>query len=178
MQSRQAETPAGRAWTESQEQAITVRGKDILVSAAAGAGKTSVLVERIVRRLLDPERPVDIDRLLVVTFTESAAQEMKERVRARLEAAALDGDERAAGQLALLGKAAISTLHSFSLDLVRRYAYLLGVDPRFRFSSTRKRQTSSSSRPWRSSSKRCTKAGTRRSVRWLTTTPGGGTTGT
>src|SRR5690606_38426943 len=65
MQSRQAETPAGRAWTESQEQAITVRGKDILVSAAAGAGKTSVLVERIVRRLLDPERPVDIDRLLV-----------------------------------------------------------------------------------------------------------------
>jgi len=132
MQSRQAETPAGRAWTESQEQAITVRGKDILVSAAAGAGKTSVLVERIVRRLLDPERPVDIDRLLVVTFTESAAQEMKERVRARLEAAALDGDERAAGQLALLGKAAISTLHSFSLDLVRRYAYLLGVDPRFR----------------------------------------------
>jgi len=130
---RLVETGAStRVWTVSQEQAIETRCKDILVSAAAGSGKTSVLVERIARRLLDPVQPVDIDRLLVVTFTESAAQEMRERIRIKLESAAQSGDGRAAAQLAILGKAAISTLHSFCLDLLRRHYYLLGVDPRFR----------------------------------------------
>lgn len=131
MTGAQGEVMAPR-WTPSQEQAIRVREKDILVSAAAGSGKTSVLVERIIRRLLDPEDPVDIDRMLVVTFTESAAGEMRERIRLALERAADAGDQRAGRQLALLGKAAISTLHGFCLQLIRRHFYLLGIDPRFR----------------------------------------------
>ena len=67
-------------WTREQEQAIRLRDRNILVSAAAGSGKTAVLVERILSRITDPEHPVDIDRLLVVTFTRAAAGEMKERI--------------------------------------------------------------------------------------------------
>ncbi|HEY8488421.1 MAG TPA: UvrD-helicase domain-containing protein, partial [Thermaerobacter sp.] len=121
---------AGRRWTPAQQQAIRMRGT-ILVSAAAGAGKTSVLVERIIRRLLDPREPVEIDRLLVVTFTEAAAAEMKERIRNRLEEALAERpqDARLRRQLALLGRASISTLHSFCLRLARQYFYRLGLDP-------------------------------------------------
>ena len=125
-------TDRAARWTPSQERAIAVRGKDVLVSAAAGSGKTSVLVERILRRLLDPDDPVDVDRLLVVTFTEAAASEMRERLHLALSQAADAGNPRAKGQLLLLGKASISTLHSFCLQLVRRHAYLVDIDPRFR----------------------------------------------
>ena len=78
-------------WTAEQEQAITARGADVLVAAAAGSGKTAVLVERIIRRLIDQRDPLDVDQLLVVTFTEADATEMRDRIGAALQAA-LAGD--------------------------------------------------------------------------------------
>ena len=71
---------ADRKWTNEQESVITLRDRDILVSAAAGSGKTAVLIERILARITDADAPVDIDRILVVTFTRAAAREMKERL--------------------------------------------------------------------------------------------------
>ena len=68
-------------WTKSQKKVIDLRKRNILVSAAAGSGKTAVLVERIITMLTDDKEPVDVDRLLIVTFTEAAAAEMKERIR-------------------------------------------------------------------------------------------------
>ena len=73
------------SWTTEQQQVIDLRDRNILVSAAAGSGKSAVLVERILKRLTDPVRPVDVDHLLVVTFTKAAAAEMKERIRESLE---------------------------------------------------------------------------------------------
>lgn len=127
-------------WTDEQEAAITRKDCNLLVSAAAGAGKTAVLVERIIRRLLDAEHPVDVDQLLVVTFTNAAAREMKERVDAALTRRCRENpaDKRLQKQLLLLGKAHISTLHSFCLELIRRNYYLLqlpegfSLDPHFR----------------------------------------------
>ena len=75
----------GISWTESQERVINARKRNLLVSAAAGSGKTAVLVERIVRMITEGERPLDIDRLLVMTFTNAAAAEMRERVAAAVE---------------------------------------------------------------------------------------------
>lgn len=124
-----------RRWTKSQKRAITERGGDILVSAAAGSGKTSVLVERVIQRLLDPGQPIDLDRLLVVTFTEAAAGEMKERIRRALMEIASAGQKEsllAERQLRLMGGAAISTLHAFCLQLMRRYFFVIDLDPRFR----------------------------------------------
>ncbi|WP_138419745.1 helicase-exonuclease AddAB subunit AddA [Aquibacillus sediminis] len=121
-------------WTKEQEQAIYTSGSDILVAAAAGSGKTAVLVERIIQKLLNRDNPVDIDSLLVVTFTNAAAQEMRNRVGQALEAAleANPSSTHLKKQLSLLQRASISTLHSFCMDLVRRYAYLLDIDPGFR----------------------------------------------
>ena len=73
-----------RNWTESQRWAISARNGSLLVSAAAGSGKTAVLVQRVIERLTDPERPCDADRLLIVTFTNAAAAEMKERISAAI----------------------------------------------------------------------------------------------
>ena len=73
-------------WTTEQQKVIDLRDRDILVSAAAGSGKTAVLVERIIQRITDKKHPVDIDRLLVVTFTKAAAAEMRERIGAAIEA--------------------------------------------------------------------------------------------
>ena len=70
----------GMKWTEEQRKVITLRDRNILVSAAAGSGKTAVLVQRILSKIMDPKRPVDIDRLLIMTFTRAAAGEMKERI--------------------------------------------------------------------------------------------------
>ena len=75
----------GVKWTEEQQKVISLRNRNILVSAAAGSGKTAVLVERIIRRLTDEKDPADVDRLLIVTFTEAAAAEMKERIGAAIE---------------------------------------------------------------------------------------------
>ncbi|SHG74068.1 helicase-exonuclease AddAB subunit AddA [Ornithinibacillus halophilus] len=121
-------------WTKEQEEAIYTEGSDILVAAAAGSGKTAVLVERIIQKLLKKDNPVDIDSLLVVTFTNKAAQEMRTRVGIALEKA-LEKDPTSnhlKKQLSLLQRASISTLHSFCLDLVKQYAYLLDIDPSFR----------------------------------------------
>ncbi len=71
----------GVKWTEEQEKVIRLRNRNILVSAAAGSGKTAVLVERIITMLTKDDPPMDVDRLLIVTFTEAAASEMKERIR-------------------------------------------------------------------------------------------------
>ena len=74
-------------WTKEQRQVIELRDRNILVSAAAGSGKTAVLVERIIKRITDEQHPVDVDRLLVVTFTNAAASEMRERIGDAIEAA-------------------------------------------------------------------------------------------
>jgi ATP-dependent helicase/nuclease subunit A len=118
-------------FTPRQRDAIVARGGDLLVSAAAGSGKTSVLVERVIQRLLDRERPTAVDRVLVVTFTEAAAAEMRSRISKRLEQVLLDHpDDRAVReQLALLPRASISTIHSFCLRLVREHFHHLGLDP-------------------------------------------------
>ncbi len=121
-------------WTKEQEEAIYAAGSDILVAAAAGSGKTAVLVERIIQKLLNKEKPVDIDSLLVVTFTNAAAQEMRNRVGAALEEALQEnpGSLHLKKQLSLLQRASISTLHSFCMDVVRQHAYMLDIDPGFR----------------------------------------------
>jgi len=121
-------------WTDEQWQAITQRGSNLLVAAAAGSGKTSVLVERIIRRITDADDPVGVDRLLVVTFTNAAAAEMRHRIGDALRKA-LKADPHSAHlrrQLALLQRATITTLHSFCLGLLRQYYYLVDLDPDFR----------------------------------------------
>ncbi|SDJ87917.1 helicase-exonuclease AddAB subunit AddA [Sediminibacillus albus] len=125
-------------WTKEQEQAIYAGGSDILVAAAAGSGKTAVLVERIIQKLLNKEQPIDIDSLLVVTFTNAAAQEMRNRVGTALEAALEENpsSRHLKKQLSLLQRASISTLHSFCMDIVRQHAYLLDIDPGFRLADT------------------------------------------
>lgn len=121
-------------WTTEQLRAITARDSNLLVAAGAGAGKTAVLVERIILRLTDSVAPLDVDELLVVTFTNAAAAEMRERVEAAIAAqvALQPDDNRLARQLALLGRASIATLHSFCLDLLRQHFYRLDLDPAFR----------------------------------------------
>lgn len=121
-------------WTKEQEEAIYTSGSDILVAAAAGSGKTAVLVERIIQKLLAEHNPKNIDSLLVVTFTNAAAQEMRNRVGAALEQAlaANPSSIHLKKQLSLLQRASISTLHSFCLDIVKKNAYILDIDPSFR----------------------------------------------
>ncbi|WP_194175010.1 UvrD-helicase domain-containing protein [Desulfofundulus thermobenzoicus] len=121
-------------WTDEQLNAINTRGVDLLVSAAAGSGKTAVLVERIVRRLLDEREPVDLDRLLVVTFTDAAAAEMRQRVGDALVRVLQERPDShlLKRQLFLVPRASIGTLHSFCSEVVRHHFYLLGLDPGFR----------------------------------------------
>ncbi|NMA51536.1 MAG: helicase-exonuclease AddAB subunit AddA, partial [Peptococcaceae bacterium] len=121
-------------WTREQLAAVNSRGRNLLVAAAAGAGKTAVLVERIIRRITDPAAPVDVDRLLVVTFTNAAASEMRERIGKAInrELERYPASKHLQRQIALLGGASISTMHSFCLDLLRQYFYLTDLDPAFR----------------------------------------------
>lgn len=121
-------------WTKEQEEAINSRGCNLLVAAAAGSGKTAVLVERIITKICDEEHPVDIDNLLVVTFTNAAAQEMKERIGIAINKAlkANPLSRHLYRQSVLLNKASITTLHSFCLDIVKENFYLLDIDPHFR----------------------------------------------
>lgn len=120
------------AWTNEQQAAIDSRGQTLLLSAAAGSGKTAVLVERIVRRLLDKEYPIDITELLVVTFTKAAAAEMRDRIgTALMKALSETKDPRVERQLALLPSAQISTLHAFCQHVIRKYFYTIDLDPAF-----------------------------------------------
>ena len=122
-----------KKWTPEQLDAITSRGGTLLVSAAAGSGKTAVLVERVIRRLTGPD-PCDADRLLVVTFTNAAAAEMKERISLRLAelAAAHPLDRNLQRQQILLQNAHISTIHAFCLELIRENFEKLDISPDFR----------------------------------------------
>lgn len=120
------------AWTNEQQAAIDSRGQSLLLSAAAGSGKTAVLVERIIRRLLDKEYPIDITELLVVTFTKAAAAEMRDRIgTALMKALSETKDPRVERQLALLPSAQISTLHAFCQHVIRKYFYTIDLDPAF-----------------------------------------------
>src|SRR5829696_7504312 len=117
--------------TPSQLEAIQAEG-DVLVAAGAGAGKTSTLVERCVQRVIDPKGGVSLDQILMVTFTEAAAAEMRRRIRERLEKALVENPADAAHfeqQIALTDSASISTLHSFCFKLVRRHFHELELDP-------------------------------------------------
>ncbi|NLK01142.1 MAG: helicase-exonuclease AddAB subunit AddA [Clostridia bacterium] len=118
-------------WNKDQWEAITCGGVDTLVSAGAGAGKTAVLVERVIRRILDERDPLRVDNLLVVTFTEAAASEMRSRIgKALNKALATDpGSSYIRKQIILLNNAQISTIHSFCNRIVRKYFYKLGLDP-------------------------------------------------
>ena len=121
-------------WTNEQWDAITARDCNLLVAAAAGAGKTAVLVERIIKKITDEKNPVDIDRLLVVTFTNAAAAEMRERIASAISKY-LEDNPGSAGiqrQMALLGKASITTIHSFCTEVIRSNFHLLNIDPDFR----------------------------------------------
>lgn len=123
-------------WTAEQRAAITLRGQ-ILVAAAAGSGKTAVLVERLIRRITNPEKPEDVDRFLVVTFTKAASSEMRERIGKALDEALFVAQEteeveRLLRQRTLLQRASITTLHSFCLELIRKYFYQIELDPAFR----------------------------------------------
>ncbi len=123
-----------RQFTENQRQAITLRDKNILVSAAAGSGKTAVLVERIIRMISEGEHPADIDRLLIVTFTSAAAGEMRERITAAIseKLAAEPENEHLQRQSALIHNAQITTIHSFCLFVIRNHFQEIGLDPAFR----------------------------------------------
>jgi len=126
--------PEGVTWTDDQWKAIMARNKDILVAAAAGSGKTAVLVERIIQKILSLEDPIDVDELLVVTFTNASAAEMRHRIGEALEKA-IDQDPASRHlrkQISLLNKASISTLHSFCMEVIRKYYYLIDIDPGFR----------------------------------------------
>ncbi|TFD99258.1 helicase-exonuclease AddAB subunit AddA [Jeotgalibacillus salarius] len=124
--------PENVTWTDEQWRAIFEKGSDILVAAAAGSGKTAVLVERLIQKVLDAE--TDIDQLLVVTFTNASAAEMKHRVGEALEKALTENPDsrHLRKQLTLINKASISTLHSFCLEVIRKYYYLIDIDPGFR----------------------------------------------
>ena len=124
----------GVTWTKEQQQVIDLRNRNILVSAAAGSGKTAVLVERIISRLTKETPPLDIDRMLIVTYTDAAAAEMKERIAAAIGKAVEENpqDEHLKHQLDLIHTARITTIHSFCMSVIREYFHVIDLDPGFR----------------------------------------------
>ena len=124
--------PTDAIWNDEQWQAIYEKGHDLLISAGAGSGKTAVLVERIIQKILLDQ--INVDELLVLTFTEAAAAEMKQRIRARIEQelAKHPNDLMLSAQLNKISGANISTFHAFCNKLIRRYYYLLQLDPVFK----------------------------------------------
>ncbi len=124
----------GVSWTREQQQVIDLRDRNILVSAAAGSGKTAVLVERIIKRITDLDNPVDIDRLLIVTFTSAAAAEMRERIGAAIEKALDENpeDEHLLRQMTLIHNAQITTIDSFCLYVIRNHFHEIDLEPNFR----------------------------------------------
>ncbi|MBH4888818.1 helicase-exonuclease AddAB subunit AddA, partial [Staphylococcus aureus] len=129
------EKPQGVIWTDAQWQSIYATGQDVLVAAAAGSGKTAVLVERIIQKIL--RDGIDVDRLLVVTFTNLSAREMKHRVDQRIQEASIADPANAhlKNQRIKIHQAQISTLHSFCLKLIQQHYDVLNIDPNFRTSS-------------------------------------------
>ncbi|MBR1989594.1 MAG: UvrD-helicase domain-containing protein, partial [Firmicutes bacterium] len=122
-------------WTQEQARAIELRNKNILVAAAAGSGKTAVLVERIKQLILKDRCP--IDRMLIVTFTNAAASEMKEKIERTIGQAIRETENKddlffLKKQLDLLPTANISTFHAFALEVIRRYFYIIDVEPNFK----------------------------------------------
>lgn len=121
-------------WTDKQLDVINTRDRNILVSAAAGSGKTAVLVERIIKMITDKENPVDIDQLLVVTFTRAAASEMRERIREALENLAEKEPDNinVQKQLSFIHNAKITTIDSFCASVVKENFDKIDLDPNFR----------------------------------------------
>ncbi|NTW05496.1 MAG: helicase-exonuclease AddAB subunit AddA, partial [Peptococcaceae bacterium] len=123
-------------WTEAQWDAITENDCNLLVAAAAGAGKTAVLVERIMCKITDPANSVDIDRLLIMTFTNAAAAEMRDRISSAISYLLENNSDNYGGniqkQLTLLSKASITTIHSFCLEVVRSNFQRIDIDPGFK----------------------------------------------
>lgn len=121
-------------WTKEQQQVIDVRNCNVLVSAAAGSGKTAVLVERIVKQVTQGSNPLDIDKLLVVTFTNAAAAEMRERIGDAIEKKLLEQPDNLhlQKQTTLIHSALITTIHSFCLHVIRNYFHTIDLDPAFR----------------------------------------------
>ena len=121
-------------WTKEQSEAIYTRRCNLLVAAAAGSGKTAVLVERIIQIITNEDNPVDIDKLLVVTFTSAAAAEMRERIANAISKKLEDRPDSKSlqKQLTLLSRANITTMHSFCLDVIKNYFYTIDLDPSFR----------------------------------------------
>ncbi|MCC2818750.1 helicase-exonuclease AddAB subunit AddA [Lachnoclostridium pacaense] len=121
-------------WTEKQQQVIDSRNRNLLVSAAAGSGKTAVLVERIIQMISGGDHPLDIDQLLVMTFTNAAAAEMRERIGAAVEKKLKEHpeDEHLWLQAALIPQAMITTIDSFCLNIIRNHFNSLDIDPSFR----------------------------------------------
>ena len=119
----------GMTWTDDQRKVIELRDRNIL-----GSGKTAVLVERIIKIITDKEHPVDIDRLLIVTFTNAAAAEMRERIGNALENALKEqpDDEHLQRQLSLLHNAQITTIDSFCLYVIRNHFHEIDLEPNFR----------------------------------------------
>ncbi|MFJ7649967.1 helicase-exonuclease AddAB subunit AddA [Lysinibacillus sp. NPDC097279] len=129
--------PANVTWTDDQWKAIYASGQDTLVSAAAGSGKTAVLINRMIEKVVATENPINVDELLVVTFTNASAAEMRHRMAEALEKAIAENptSSHLRRQLSLVNKAQISTLHSFCLAIVKQYAYMLDIDPGFRIAN-------------------------------------------
>ena len=124
----------GFSYTPSQRKVIDLRDRNILVSAAAGSGKTAVLVERIIEMISDSKRPVDIDRLLVVTFTNAAAAEMRERISVAIAKKLQEqpDNEHLQKQASLIHNAQITTIDSFCLFVIRNNFNDIGLDPTVR----------------------------------------------
>lgn len=125
-------------WTTQQKQVIETRNKNILVSAAAGSGKTAVLVERIIQGILDEKQGINVDKLLVVTFTNAAAGEMRERILKAIERELEKNpdNEHLQKQQSYIHNASITTIHSFCLNLVREHFIDIDLDPGFKVADT------------------------------------------
>lgn len=125
-------------WTKQQKKVIDTRNKNILVSAAAGSGKTAVLVERIIQEIMDEKHGIDVDKLLVVTFTNAAASEMRERILKAIERELEKNpnNEHLQKQQSYIHNASITTIHSFCLNLIREHFIDIDLDPGFKVADT------------------------------------------
>ncbi len=124
----------GNKWTPDQQKAINSTGGTVLVAAAAGSGKTSVLVQRVVNRIINPNSPIDLDKFLIVTFTNAAAQEMKDRILESLSKLSTSNVKslNIERQRMLLKCSSIGTIHSFCNNLIKENFYKLNIPPNFR----------------------------------------------